>query len=100
MPGTRSSSWPDGLESFVERQDSLDPLSFWNEPLDTLGYGVQFYDDGRSFVQKWIAKVKASTTDTEKELCNELGLGLIALLGYAVLSASNDSLLEVLSTIS
>jgi len=47
MPGTKSSQWPEGLSNFVERLETMDPLSFWNEPLDTLSYGVEFQQDAK-----------------------------------------------------
>ena len=47
MPGTKSSQWPEGLSAFVERLETMDGLSFWNEPLDTLSYGVEFQQDAK-----------------------------------------------------
>ena len=50
MPGARPTQWPEGLPEFVERLDSLLPLSLWNEPLDTLQYGVDFYNAAYAFL--------------------------------------------------
>jgi len=50
VPGRVSSQWPDGLESFVERLDTLDPMALWCEPLDTLNYGIEFKKGAISFI--------------------------------------------------
>ena len=40
MPGTKASQWPEGLPEFLARLEKMAPLSFWNEPLDTMPYGI------------------------------------------------------------
>lgn len=47
LPGARSSKWPVGLADFAERLDTLKPMSLWAEPLDTLQYGIEFFDGAR-----------------------------------------------------
>lgn len=51
MPGTRSTQWPDGLQEFVERLDQMLPISFWNEPLDTLSCGIEFQQGANQFLE-------------------------------------------------
>jgi hypothetical protein len=58
MPGARPAQWPEGLPEFVERLDSLQPLSLWNEPLDTLQYGVEFYTGAQAFLAAQLEKIQ------------------------------------------
>lgn len=110
MPGARSSKWPVGLADFVERLDTLEPLSLWAEPLDTLQYGIEFFEGARSFIVEQTKRVaKASKPDQGSEastpvdlqsLCHDLGLGVHAMIGFAVLSANSDFLIEGLALMS
>ena len=50
MPGARAALWPAGLPEFVERLESMPRLALWAEPLETLGYGVEFLDGARNFI--------------------------------------------------
>ena len=97
LPGTNSEAWPNGLEEFCERIDTLEDKSFWNEPLDTLKYGREFLDGARRFVVNQISKVESSSDEQET---NNLAQGIRAFLGFALLSASSDLLIEGLGYIS
>ena len=54
LPGTRAALWPAGLPELVERLESMPRLALWAEPLDTLGYGLEFLDASRSFMRAQI----------------------------------------------
>jgi hypothetical protein len=104
MPGARSSRWPEGLPEFVERLETMQPLSLWNEPLDTLEYGVDFYKGVKEFLSGQIEKVKKAIPEPEgsplvdseslAHLSRDLGIGLHAIVGFAVLSANSDFLMD------
>ena len=109
MPGARLSQWPEGLPEFVERLDSLQPLALWSEPLETLQYGVEFYTGARAFLVKNLEKILEvggageathASPDGLTELYRDLGLGIHAMVGLAVLSANSDYLIESLAFLS
>jgi hypothetical protein len=51
LPGTKpATQWPNSLESLAERLDQLEPCSLWNEPLDILCGGPEFFSQARTFI--------------------------------------------------
>lgn len=87
--------WPEGLSQFVERLESMPPLSFWAEPLDTLSYGRDFTYSARTFLSTRISDL--SKSEPSEAQISELSLGMRAFFGFAVHSASNDLILEGLN---
>lgn len=110
LPGAKSSQWPEGLVDFVQRLDTLEPLALWAEPLDTLPYGLEFSKGAKKFIIDQLERIvkhkdahlEASTETSEefKRLCLDLGLGIRAIIGFAVLSANSDGLVEGLELLS
>ena len=94
----------------MQRLDTLEPLALWAEPLDTLPYGLEFAKGAKNFIIDQLARIvkhkdahlEASTETSEdfKRLCLDLGLGIRAIIGFAVLSANNDGLIEGLELMS
>lgn len=66
-----------------------------------LSHGVEFFTGAKEFIRDSTKKVSEETNEEELEtLCQNLGLAIRAAIGFAVLSANNDALLEGLALIS
>ena len=65
LPGTKSTSWPNGLQEFCERIEALEDLAFWNEPLDIMKYGREFLAGAREYIVNQINKVENLGEDTD-----------------------------------
>jgi hypothetical protein len=76
-------------------------MSLWCEPLEMLSHGVEFTTGAREFIKDSTKRIREETNEEELEtLCHNLGLAIRAVIGFAVLSANNDALLEGLALIS
>ena len=73
----------------MNRLDELEPLAFWQEPVDTLSQGVEFVKGARTFIENTLNKFDQSKLEN---LC----LALRAYVGFAVKSGTSDALIDAL----
>jgi hypothetical protein len=66
LPGTKPAvQWPNSLESLADRLDQLEPCSLWNEPLDILCSGPEFFEQALTFIKERASKLtEQSNKDT------------------------------------
>ena len=51
LPGTKpATQWPNSLPSLAERLDKLEPCTLWNEPLDIICGGPEFFQQAKEYI--------------------------------------------------
>lgn len=78
LPGNNPSNWPQGLDKFIERLESLPMLSLFNEPFDL---NNQFKSRLEQFISDTVAKIKSSKeSNSNKPEVTHLREALYALI--------------------
>jgi len=66
----------------AERLDKLEPCSLWNEPLDILCGGPEFFYQAKTFIRDQAAAL--SVKQDSKDIVRDLSLALSCYFGVAV----------------
>lgn len=82
----------DQLKSLTKNLESFEPLSFWNEPIESTNGGPEFFER----VSKILLTKNHDFNDAET--LSKLSECLVALFGTVTLSGNHDLMLEALTT--
>lgn len=92
LPGTKpATQWPNSLQALAERLDTLEPLALWNEPLDLINGGPEFFSQASAFIQSHSSKLAVAPTP---ELIDQTSLSLTCHLQMAVHTGNHERILE------
>ncbi|CDW79829.1 hect domain and rcc1-like domain-containing protein [Stylonychia lemnae] len=103
LPATKPSQWTDSqqLQTLVERLDQLQPAALWNEPLDIISGGPEFFTHSQEFIRKQTEKLnkQSSITEKEVELIKTQSNAIISVFGISVLMANHERIINTLETL-
>eukprot|EP00347_Sterkiella_histriomuscorum_P020695 403336831 len=103
LPGTKPSQWsnPQQLASFVERLANLPPASFWNEPLEMINGGPEFFTQAKEFIMNTGEKLNQLDVLNEatQEIVTSQSNAITALFGVSIHMANYEKILDTLNTL-
>lgn len=104
MPGLKTSHWSyqdsTNLDSLLNRLSSLEPMSLWNEPLDIMNSGPEFFSETQKFIMEGVKILKDLKTDEEIHThMVVLSKAISCLFGVSIQTGNYEIILRTLDTL-